>query len=297
MEATLGPAVLVKVGVQTLCTKPSDGLEGGVIKEFCEGLRKQLGNDLEVYEGPGMCSATSSKPEIVNRFFVSSADFWVQRPWDTVDSTATFVLHFPSSKASRYFVVLGKNEADRGLLMAYSDVDLILMHKKYRDGQRKEDERAPQPNPSGLRPSHRTPVAAIFKPIERIPFDVVEEIDRYDWVTHERVPFVMDYPEHRPRVMDEDGQLLDDFPDVLRPTTIKDDELKFLDIAMRALPKVIAERFKGDQSPPPFRHLCDISTGEEMMQILIRHKPVASFDFELSTFDVNNIFADKQEGT
>jgi hypothetical protein len=80
-----------------------------------------------------MSTASISRPPRVNSFFVASADFYTHRPWKLCSSEATFVIHFPSSQATRYFSVLGHRERDKGLLMAYSDSDLILMHKRRKD--------------------------------------------------------------------------------------------------------------------------------------------------------------------
>ena len=80
--------------------------------------------------------------------------------------------------------------------------------------------------------------------------------------------------------------------------TIREEELKYLDVALRVLPELIRERFKGSSEyPGPFRHMSHISTGEERMQILVRHKPVVTFDFDLKPFDVNSIFEDKSTPT
>merc|ERR1712216_1063833 len=215
-----------------------------------------------------MCVATTSNPERVSRFFVSAAEYLGKKPWKIVDSTAVFVIHFPQSKATRFFSVLGAEERDRGILMAYSDSDLILMHKRRRDPQimaRPAGSRGIQPNPSGLRSSHRTPLAVVFKPKNRVPFDVIEEATKYDWVLGDELPFIMEYGAFR----DGPGNTFqsstsEDPDDLLEPTTCKDEhEVKYLDVALRAIPLVVEERFQEERNPKPFRHMCNISTGEQ----------------------------------
>ena len=80
--------------------------------------------------------------------------------------------------------------------------------------------------------------------------------------------------------------------DLLKPTICREEDLRLMDIALRALPILLEERgFSPDMDEPePFRHMVRLSTGEETMQVLVRYKPVASFDFELKPFDVNSIF-------
>jgi tetratricopeptide (TPR) repeat protein len=150
---------LQEIGVETRY-RPQD-----FINQLVKELEEHLGGGEQ--ETPGLLSQRKVTAKLVSNLFNSAAEFYRAAPWVQLQNEDVLSIRLPSQKKPYYAIVMGQGGIEYGL----------ALYKRWEDVERQylpHDDPEETIPPDGLN-------SFFFNPINEVPFDDLEAIERYGW--------------------------------------------------------------------------------------------------------------------
>ncbi len=223
----------------TVAHQPKKRVIDEIIDEFSREFSAFRGKD----PLPGLLSLEGVTPRLIRDLFKASALFYLASPWDYLDNFQVLKIEVPANTQPRYAVVLGFAGMEYGLNIfeTWEDFESFLAPTDT------ELEKIPE---QGI-------LVLLFNDASYLPPQDLEAISRYHW----QVINNQSYP--TPYIIYRDGN-------VERPSR---QDLLFLEVVMRAIPKFLDEHLKPSHSGElqPTRATFSVSAADGEVEVALSY--------------------------